>query len=62
LQLGREIGVKAAINPPGKLDFRRYKALGAGNEIGVYISADPPAQDDAFERLVVSGKGIVWES
>lgn len=62
LMLGREIGVEAAINPPGELDFRRYKALGAGNEIGVYISSDPPSQDDAFERLVVSGKGIVWES
>lgn len=61
LSLGREIGVDAEMVPPLPLVSRQYKALGAGNEIGVYVSPKPVDETDALERLVIAERGISWE-
>jgi phosphomevalonate kinase len=41
LQLGERIGVPAAIEAPVPLSPNLYKALGAGNELGIYVAETP---------------------
>jgi len=66
IALGREIGVDAEIRPPAGEDLRYFKALGAGNEIGVCM--EPPgaserrvAESEELERLEISERGVEWE-
>jgi phosphomevalonate kinase len=42
LQLGERIGVSAAIQTPVPLSPDLCKALGAGNELGIYVAETPP--------------------
>jgi phosphomevalonate kinase len=66
LQLGRDIGVPADIRLPQGLAAGCYKALGAGNEIGICADApaDPGSRDSEqsgerhAERLVISRDGL----
>lgn len=62
VRLGDAIGVSAAIDPPAAL--RRlggvWKALGAGNEIGIFLPDRPAEPGAAAEPLRVAAKGLTW--
>jgi phosphomevalonate kinase len=61
LRLGERIGVPADIEAPSSLDPELYKALGAGNELGIYLAETPP-EDPALEAVVLSPEGLRWHS
>ncbi|HET6486208.1 MAG TPA: hypothetical protein VFH83_07295 [Spirochaetia bacterium] len=60
LALGERIGVSAGIEPPPGVDPAQCKAVGAGNELGVYVfepgSRMPPGRE--LERLSVADRGL----
>ncbi len=64
--LGDRIGMSAAVVPPPPLEAERCKALGAGNELGVYLagpaSKGVPAAVGAgtLEPAVMAARGIEW--
>ena len=75
VELGREIGVAAEIGPPQGEDLRFFKALGAGNEIGICMMPPGAAErrsgggavrwgelvkSGAVERLEISAGGLAW--
>ena len=61
LRLGERIGVPARIEAPGSLVPELHKALGAGNELGIYLAETPP-NEAALEPVVVAPEGIRWNS
>jgi phosphomevalonate kinase len=61
LRLGERIGVPARIEAPGSLAPELHKALGAGNELGIYLAETPP-NEAALEPVVVAPEGIRWNS
>lgn len=66
LELGDAIGVPAAFGlPPGVAGCASWwKAVGAGNELGVAAVArpiDPAALPDGAEPLEIATRGLVWE-
>jgi phosphomevalonate kinase len=66
LRLGERIGVSAAIEAPDSLVPELCKALGAGNELGIYLSeAAPDARrpdEPALEAVVPAWEGVQWHS
>jgi phosphomevalonate kinase len=72
IQLGRDIGVPAAITPPACLADTDYKALGAGNELGLALVDDSVAleaamvleadEEEAVTRLQISEEGLSWKA
>ena len=62
LRLGDAIGVSAVINPPSALRSAGgvWKALGAGNEIGIFLPDRPTEPGAAAEPLEVAAKGLSW--
>ena len=61
LQLGETIGVPAAIDAPGCLDPGLYKALGAGNELGIYV-AEKQTTEPEMELVEVAAEGVRWNT
>jgi phosphomevalonate kinase len=61
LRLGEQIGVSAAISAPRSLQPELCKALGAGNELAIYIAETPP-DDPAVEPVTVSAGGVQWHT
>jgi phosphomevalonate kinase len=61
LRLGERIGVPADIEAPSSLDPELYKAIGAGNELGIYLAETPP-EEPALEAVVLSLEGLRWHS
>jgi phosphomevalonate kinase len=65
LRLGEQIGVSAAIGAPLFLDPQLYKALGAGDELGIYLAEVPPeAQPDepVLQAVTLAPEGVQWHS
>ena len=66
MQLGEKIGVSAAIEPPIPLNPELYKAIGAGNELGIYLDETPPEagsrDQPGLEAVVPSPEGVRWYS
>jgi phosphomevalonate kinase len=60
LRLGERIGVPASVATPDSLDPELHKALGAGNELGIYIAEDPP-NDPVLEAVAVAAEGVQWD-
>jgi phosphomevalonate kinase len=69
LRLGEAIGVSSAMLPPDELRKLGgiWKALGAGNEIGVFLADNPDAvpleagaEAGGVEPLVVATTGLTW--
>jgi phosphomevalonate kinase len=60
LRLGRRIGVSAQVDPPGSLDQSLCKALGAGNELGIYLASES-APGTALEQIGVTAEGLRWQ-
>jgi hypothetical protein len=61
LRLGEQIGVSADISAPRSLQPELYKALGAGNELAIYM-ADTPTDDPALEAVTLSAGGVQWHT
>jgi len=61
LRLGELIGVSARIEAHDSLVPGLHKALGAGNELGIYLAEDPP-DEPALEPVVVAPEGVRWQS
>jgi hypothetical protein len=61
LRLGEQIGVSADISAPRGLRQELYKALGAGNELAVYIGETPP-DHPALEPVTLSAGGVQWHT
>jgi phosphomevalonate kinase len=61
LRLGERIGVSARVEAPDSLDQASCKALGAGNELGIYVGATSPA-GAALERVSPAWEGVRWLS
>jgi phosphomevalonate kinase len=62
LRLGEAIGVSAAIEPPPEL-LRAggvWKALGAGNEIGLFLPDRPVVAEGTAEQLALAAEGLAW--
>ncbi|UCG00019.1 MAG: hypothetical protein JSV89_10880 [Spirochaetaceae bacterium] len=59
LELGERIGVSADIQAPPSLSPELYKALGAGDELGIYLAEIPPQEPDA-EAVEVAREGVQW--
>jgi phosphomevalonate kinase len=59
LWLGQSIGVPATIEVSGSPLPALHKALGAGNELGIYLSDDPPQEAD-MEEVAVAPEGVRW--
>jgi len=64
LQLGERIGVSAAIEAPLPLRPELYKAIGAGNELGIYVAETQPEahsrEQPGLEAVVPSPEGVRW--
>jgi phosphomevalonate kinase len=60
LSLGERIGVSARIEAPESLDPQRLKALGAGNEVGVYLAEKIP-DEPALEPVLLAREGVSWQ-
>jgi phosphomevalonate kinase len=64
--LGDRIGISAAVVPPAPLEAERCKAVGAGNELGVYLAGSgsngvaAAVQAGTLEPAVVAARGIEW--
>lgn len=73
--LGTQIGVAAEIAPPVPADFLLWKAVGAGNELGVLCLASPSARagsppgegsalsetsSSALRRVEIAETGVNW--
>jgi len=61
LRLGERIGVSADIEAAGSLAPELCKALGAGDELGIYLAEAPP-QESALEAVAVSPEGVRWHT
>jgi phosphomevalonate kinase len=61
LRLGERIGVSAAIEAPDSLDPGLCKALGAGNELGIYLG-EAPAHTPDLEAVALAPEGVRWLS
>ena len=61
LLLGEQIGVSADISAPRGLRQELYKALGAGNELAIYIAETPP-DNPALESVTLSAGGVQWHT
>jgi phosphomevalonate kinase len=61
LGLGERIGVSAAIEAPDSLNPQLFKALGAGNELGIYLS-ETPAVEPALEAVAPAREGVRWHT
>ncbi|MBN2553958.1 MAG: hypothetical protein JXB06_14360, partial [Spirochaetales bacterium] len=61
LRLGEDIGVSARIEAPASLSPDPYKALGAGNELGVCVSAGTPLEGE-LEPVTVAREGVLWDT
>ena len=61
LRLGERIGVSAAIEAPDSLAPDLLKALGAGNELGIYL-AETPVDAAALEAVAPAREGVRWHS
>jgi phosphomevalonate kinase len=61
LRLGERIGVSACIEAPGSLEPELCKALGAGNELGIYLAEGPP-EETALEAVAIAPEGVKWYS
>ena len=63
IALGDEIGVEGRIPVPPGIDPELCKAVGAGNELGVYLQVpgapEPPAES-AFLTVSESQDGVTW--
>ena len=59
LWLGEQIGVSADVSAPRGLHPELYKALGAGNELAVYIAEALP-EAPALEPVTLSAGGVQW--
>jgi phosphomevalonate kinase len=62
LRLGEAIGVSAAIEPPPELRQAGgvWKALGAGNEIGIFLPDGRAGPVSGAEPLVLASEGLAW--
>jgi phosphomevalonate kinase len=64
LQLGQRIGVSAAVEAPAALPPQLYKALGAGDELGIYVAETPLEARSpgrcGLESVVPSREGVRW--
>lgn len=61
LRLGEQIGVSADISAPKSLQPELYKALGAGNELAIYV-AETPTEEPALEPVALSAGGVQWHT
>ena len=66
VELGENIGVPATIESPAALSPQLYKAIGAGNELGIYVAETPPQRPSrersGLEAVAVSPEGVRWHS
>jgi phosphomevalonate kinase len=60
LSLGESIGVPAGMEAPPPCEPELCKAVGAGNELGVYLGEPPPRA--GLEPAAVSGQGVLWHT
>jgi phosphomevalonate kinase len=61
LRLGKRIGVDACLPVPGSLPSGSLKALGAGNELGLYFpDPAPELQPSDLSLLAVAAEGPQW--
>jgi phosphomevalonate kinase len=61
IRLGHDIGVTAEITPPTGIEETMYKAVGAGNELGVALGAEGSAAERAeLVSLKIAKRGVVW--
>ena len=58
--LGEQIGVGARIDPPEKLVDGEWKAIGAGNELGVVLGARDRLEPDIGTSVEISQDGVCW--
>jgi phosphomevalonate kinase len=61
LRLGEQIGVPAEIEAPPSLAPELYKALGAGNELGICLAETQP-QESSLESVSVALEGVKWNT
>ena len=61
LELGQRIGVSAAITAPESLDPGLYKAVGAGNELGIYV-AEKQKEEPRMELVEAAAEGVRWNT
>jgi len=65
LRLGEQIGVPAAIEAPVSLPPQLCKALGAGDELGIYVAETPPEarsrEQPDLQAVVPSPEGVQWD-
>jgi hypothetical protein len=52
--------VSARVEAPESLEPERLKALGAGNEVGIYPAEVTP-EEPSLEAVVVAREGIRWQ-
>jgi phosphomevalonate kinase len=58
ISLGERIGVTAVISPPQEVSSHFYKAVGAGNEIGVLRCAAPAG--GLWDQMGMEEPGLTW--
>ncbi len=61
LRLGEKIGVSAEIEAPPSLAPELYKALGAGNELGICLAEAQP-QESGLDPVSVTLEGVKWNT
>lgn len=59
--LGDLIGVESRIDPPGELAEGEWKAIGAGNELGVILCERGRIDTDVGTAVEISQEGVRWQ-